>query len=296
LIPSLSLVVIPLVIVTVLYLLSSGDVVRYAKHTWMIPVPAVIFFIVYLFRYGSAKVNFTMWILTPWESKEAPIKTLIHLYKVLNIILYAESAGLIIITILLYSNFMQFMNSPYILVELAKRFPLQIALFSGIYSVFLYFYGTGYYKKDFQFIFGRKCISVADIEADYAKKINYLLAALTSYNKYLKRNFTLEFDESRVASNIISSDDKNQKVKEIAKSFSVDDDYRRKPNFYIIQQYKLVDKLKPASCISTFANMEPKIQFLTAKHLSTRIKEVLMLLAAIIPAGIGVIELVNAVT
>jgi hypothetical protein len=51
-------------------------------------------------------------------------------------------------------------------------------------------------------------------------------------------------------------------------------------------------KLKPANCLSTFANLEPKEQFLTAKQLSTKIKEVLTIIGAIIPAAIGVVQLV----
>jgi hypothetical protein len=60
----------------------------------------------------------------------------------------------------------------------------------------------------------------------------------------------LQFDETRVASNIISSSDKNQRVETIEESFTDNSD----------------DKLKPANCLSTFANLEPKEQFLTAKH------------------------------
>ena len=40
-----------------------------------------------------------------------------------------------------------------------------------------------------------------DEEAD---KISHLIDGLSSYNKYLNRRFGLQFDEARVASNIIS--------------------------------------------------------------------------------------------
>jgi hypothetical protein len=85
----------------------------------------------------------------------------------------------------------------------------------------------------------------------------------------------LQFDETRVATNIISASDKNQRVETIEESFT----------------YNSGDKLKPANCLSTFANLEPKEQFLTAKHLSTKIKELLTILAAIVPAAIAVIQL-----
>ncbi len=111
---------------------------------------------------------------------------------------------------------------------------------------------------------------------DQAEKMNYLIAGLSYYNRYLKPNFDLQFDGTRVASNIIpSSSDKKMIVGKIEKSFNEDS----------------LDKLKPATCLSIFANLEPKEQFPIAKQLSTKIKEVLTVPAAIIPAAIAVIQL-----
>jgi hypothetical protein len=81
-----------------------------------------------------------------------------------------------------------------------------------------------------------------------AEKISHLVDGLSSYNKYLKRNFDLEFDDTRVVSNIISSSDKNQKMKTIEEFFTDNPD----------------DKLKPVNCLSTLANLKSEEQFLTA--------------------------------
>ena len=88
----------------------------------------------------------------------------------------------------------------------------------------------------------------------------------------------MQFDETRVASNIISSSyDKHQIVGTIEKSFSEDS----------------LDKLKPTNCLSTFANLDLKEQFLIDKQLSTRIREIGTILAAIIPAITVIITVIQ---
>ena len=115
---------------------------------------------------------------------------------------------------------------------------------------------------------------------EQAEKISYVIAGLSSYNKYFNRNLNLEFDETRVSSNIIcTSCDRNQIVHSIEKSFT---EYPE-------------DKLKPANCLSTIANLQPQEQFLRNKRLSTRIKEIVPFLAVIISLLITVIELTIAV-
>jgi hypothetical protein len=147
-------------------------------------------------------------------------------------------------------------------------------LFMSIYII-VWYLGLFYLRRDYPFIMAQKCICEANKEVDKAGKINYLVAGLSWYNKYLKKNFDLQFDDKRVTSNILSSSsDKNQIVETIEKSFSEDS----------------LDKLKPINCLSTFANLDPKEQFLIDKKLSTRIKEIGTFLAAIIPVIITVLQ------
>jgi hypothetical protein len=198
----------------------------------------------------------------------------INLYEVLNRILIAEIAALIVISITFYS-----ISESQTWPLFGKGFSLLQATFiASIYSI-LFCIVMSYMSRDydFRFIMAKKSIGLANEEAYQDGKINYLIAGLSWYNKYLKRNFDLQFDEKRVASTIItSSDDKNKIVEKIEKSFNEDS----------------LDKLKPASCLSTFAHLKPEEQFLMDKQLSTKIKEVLTLLAAIVPAVIGVIQFV----
>jgi hypothetical protein len=251
-------------------------------------VPGLLFYYIYTFRYGTLTYGSVMPLLAYltsgrksaerkfMERKDSRIQ--INLYDVLNRILFAEIVVLIVITILLYLIPESTENSTYAWLLVVKAFFhfMQIMLIIPIYIIFLYFLPS-YLTRDFRFIMAKKCMDVANEEKDKAEKINYLIAGLSSYKKYLKRNLGLEFDDTRVASNIISSSsDKNEIVETIEKSFNEDS----------------LDKLKPASCLSTFANLEPKEQFLINKQLSTRIKEIGIFLATIIPVLITVIQLV----
>lgn len=121
----------------------------------------------------------------------------------------------------------------------------------------------------------QKCMSKANEEIDQNEKINYLIAGLSSYNKYLKRNFDLQFVESKVISNIIcSSSEKSKMVDTIEKSFSDTSD----------------DKLKPTDWLSIYAN-QPKEQFLIEKQLSTKIIETSTFIGGIISVAVAVIRL-----
>ncbi|MDQ3853347.1 MAG: hypothetical protein M3299_10985 [Thermoproteota archaeon] len=226
-------------------------------------IPSYFFAILYFLRFGAFGTKKLL--------KRENSRILINLYEVLNRILFGEIAVFIAITVIFYS-----IPESHTWPLLGKGFYfMQITLVSTIYVTFVYLFRS-YLRRDFRFILAQKCMDVANEEVDQATKINYLKAGLSSYNKYLKRNFDLQFDDTRVASNIISSSsDKNQIVKTIEKSFSEDS----------------LDKLKPSSCLSTFANLDSKEQFLIGKQLSTRIIEIGTFLAAIIPVLITVIQL-----
>jgi len=184
---------------------------------------------------------------------------------------------LVVITALLYSV----PQVPIIFVKMTEEtdlYPIQWTLGFSIYTIFdtivVYLLSIRYFNGDFQFTLSHKCITEAKETDEEAEKISHLIDRSSSYNKYLNRNFDLQFDEARVASNIISSSpDEKTTVVDIEESFRNDS-----------------NKLKPSSCLSRHANLEPKEQFLTAKHLSVKINKFITVLAAIIPVVIAVIQ------
>jgi hypothetical protein len=116
-------------------------------------------------------------------------------------------------------------------------------------------------------------MNVVERKKDGVEKIRYLIIALNSYNKFLKRNLGLEFDNARVCSRIVSSNDKNQTLNSVVTSF------------------KTNDKLNPINCLSSIGNLPSAEQFLTQKQLSTRIKDMATFLAAVVPVMITILQL-----
>jgi len=80
-----------------------------------------------------------------------------------------------------------------------------VTLGLSIYSIVGYLLLIRYFNRDFQFIMAQKCMIEAKTKGDQTEKISFLINGLSSYNKYLKRNFDLQFDEAKVASKIILS-------------------------------------------------------------------------------------------
>lgn len=236
-------------------------------------IPSYLFVIFYSIKYGIPGRDKYF--------KERPASVLIAEYDFINKLFFAELIVLIIMTIVFYSIPESSRNiSTYPWPFQGKAFYfIQLTLIMSIYSIFIFLVWS-YYREDFQFKFAKKCIEDANNPAmDPDKKIYNLIAGLYLYKEYLKRSFDLQFDDTRVASNIISSSsDKNTIVDTIAKSFekSTHGDSQ--------------DKLKPANCLSTFANLEAKEQFLTRPQLSTKIKEIITILTAVIPVLIAVIQ------
>jgi hypothetical protein len=253
------------------------DRIPWAATFSVVSISAYYFFFYYLERYeswgkiSSNKAKEKIFL----ERKYSRIQ--INLYEVLNRILFAEIAVWIVIGIIFYATTgsQNATTGSQIWPFFEERFyPMEAALGNTILVILLCIL-ISFLRRDFRFIMAQRCMDVANEEANKVEKINYLIAGLSWYNKYLKRNFDLEFDEKRVASNIISSSsDKNQIVKTIEKSFNEDS----------------LDRLKPASCLSTFANLESKEQFLIDKKISTKIKEVGTFIAVIIPVLITVLQ------
>ena len=223
------------------------------------------FVIVYVGMYGSPGTK-------RYFDRDPEI--VIREYVFISRVLFIEIGFLIVITILFY-----LLPEPLKKTSLWPLFGdgfyfVQTTLTYMIYSIIIVFFRS-YLNRDFRFSLAKRCMYVARKEENQVKKIHYLIIGLIQYNKYLKRNLNVQFDDVRVYSNIISSSsDKKQIVKTIAASFEDDN-----------------DKLKPTNSLSTFSNLEPKEQFLVKKSLSTKIKEVGTFLAAIIPVLITILQL-----
>ena len=140
-------------------------------------------------------------------------ETAVNEYRYITTIIYIEIFVILLLTIFYYI----------IPVSIKDQIPiLPLVLGDGFYwtqstltwSVYLGFLAIlpTYLSRNFRFYFARKSIMVAADKKDEVKKIRYLMIALNSYNKFIKRNLQLEFDKAKVCSRILSSEDKNKDI------------------------------------------------------------------------------------
>ena len=173
-----------------------------------------------------------------------------------------------------------------------------------------------YFRNDFAFHFARKSMIALDgllregSEGE-VKRIQYLMIALKWYNKFIKRNLKLEFDSSKIYSSVLSRNDKKQTLDELVSSFEIDHKLehseryklpkllfllRKRPNelepIELVRIKKVDDPLKPINCLSNIANLPSSESFLIQKKLTTNIKEVALILTAIIPVVITVLQFI----
>ena len=196
----------------------------------------------------------------------------INEYDYINKLLYIELALIIILTFLFYTlpdslkkgDLYPLIGDGFYLLQSTLVFTVYCMFFSLIYS---------YIRSDFKYHFAKACIAVVESKKDEVNKTYYLMQGLSSYNKFLKRTLKLQFDDAMVCSKIISSYDKNESFNLIATSF------------------KGGDKLRPVSCLHDITNLPDKEQFLVKERLSTKIKEVIIILTTVIPVIISIVQL-----
>jgi hypothetical protein len=135
-------------------------------------------------------------------------------------------------------------------------------------------------KKNFRFYYAKGCVHQLLRTTDQAEKMNLLVRALISYNKYLKRTLKLQINNiDSICSKIISDQllDKPEFVNSISSAFQGN------------------DKLKPTALILNFLKIQKTDQFFIKEPLSEKIKEWGALSAAIIPVVISMIQFILAI-
>jgi hypothetical protein len=141
------------------------------------------------------------------------------------------------------------------------------------FTLYLVFFPLlpSYVDRHFRYRFAKTCMNVVEKKKDEVSKIYYLILGLNSYNKFLKRNLKLQFDDAMVCSKIISSSEKNKSLNLITESFK--------------------DSDKLISCLFNVVKLSDKDQFLVKKRLGDKIKDTVTILTAIIPIVISIVQL-----
>jgi hypothetical protein len=114
--------------------------------------------------------------------------------------------------------------------------PIIASLFITIMSVIFFVVGSALLKiisliarKEFRFYFAKILFRVISKKEDEAEKIRYLVRALNSYNKYVRRSLGLEINDlKKVYSKILSDPtlDKNHSIEELSKAFEDRDKFK----------------------------------------------------------------------
>jgi hypothetical protein len=196
----------------------------------------------------------------------------INEYDCIIKILYIQIIIVIALTTLFYT-LPESLKIGYLKPLLGDRFYfIELILVSTLYSTYISLVGD-YARRDFRFRFAKFCMDTVEEKKDEVNKIYYLIKGLNSYNNYIERNLKLQFHEAMVYSKILSSSDKNQSIN------------------LLITSFRKNDKLKPISCLSTIVKLPATEQFLVKKNLKSQTKDVITILAAIIPVIISIVQL-----
>jgi hypothetical protein len=148
--------------------------------SFIISVPGLTFILIYGYRYGVLGIKRLNLEEKFMNRKYSRIQ--INLHEVLNRILLAAIITLVATFILLYLISGSERSDKQLLEK--QFYFIQIMSFMTMYLIFLYLISF-YLRRDFRFIMAKKCVDVANEEMDKAEKINYLVAGLSWYNKYL---------------------------------------------------------------------------------------------------------------
>jgi hypothetical protein len=132
-------------------------------------------------------------------------------------------------------------------------------------------------RKDFRFYFAKACFGVVYKSIDNIKKAKYFIMGIRSYDKYLQKNVGVEIkDVDKIYSRVLTSNtaiDQNEVIQSITIAFDNN------------------DKLRPANKLSKMLNTDEIEDFLIEKSLLTKIKDLSLFLATMIPVIIAIIQI-----
>jgi hypothetical protein len=149
------------------------------------------------------------------------------------------------------------------------NFFVRATAISSAYVTFLLFFMFEFFiTKEFRFYFAHACIRLMVKQGDQIKKMHYLILGLNSYNRYLRRNLNLQFNDAKVYAGILGGN-KEKITNDIADSFRS-------------------DKLKPLNIL--YETLADKNDFFVKQKIGQKVKDWGTLLAALIPVTITLLH------
>jgi hypothetical protein len=223
-----------------------------------------VFAVIIVVTYGSLSYSRT----TKLYDKKGWLEDLIAEHEFLKKLLYVSLPMLILVTFVFVRTYQP------------EQQNFSYALLAGMIFIVggaLLRYTSNTTKKNFRFYYAKGCIQLLSKKTDKSEKMNLLVRALNSYNKYLKKTLKLQINNiDKICSKIISDPflDKHEFTKSISDAFQSD------------------DKLKPTTQILSFLNIKNTEEFLIKEPLWTKIEEWGTLLVPIITVAISIIQFV----
>ena len=220
------------------------------------------------FQYGVFVVMLIVYPLYPsvfslekFLIKRNPESAIIE-YEIIKKIVYALFPLFIFAFVYLISGTMK--ENPLGFID---RFfdPMTLSLFFTIICVTFFTVGSVLLKiillitrKEFRFYFAKVLFRLISKKEDEAEKMRYLVRALNSYNKYIRRSLGLEINDlKKVYSKILSDPalDKNHSIKELSIAFEDS------------------DKFKTIKCLSGLLNVTDTEHFLAKESVGKKLKD-----------------------
>jgi hypothetical protein len=165
--------------------------------------------------------------------------------------------------------------------------PITSSLFVTIIGVTFFIVGSALLKiilliarKEFRFYFAKILFRAILKKEDEAEKIKYLVRALNSYNKYIRRSLGLEINDlKKIYSKIISDPvlDKNHSIKELSKAFEDS------------------DKFKAIKCLSGLLNFRDTEHFLTKEPVRKKLEDWATMLGTIVSTIVAIIGILATI-
>jgi hypothetical protein len=160
-------------------------------------------------------------------------------------------------------------------VQRSFLFPLFFLVTIIISSVLLRLF-SNVIKRDYRFYYAKACFCAVSTKVEETDKINCIVKALNSYNKYLKRNIKLQISNIKNIYSKILIDptiEQNEFVISISRAFESN------------------DKFQPLRNMLNFLDTQNSERFLIEESIWDKTKEIGTFLVAVVPVLISIVEL-----